>query len=184
MELRITGQNIEIPANIHKYIERKLERINRHLPGIRDARLDITEEQTKSPSQRILIKLSLEHAGNPLFSEERGSDIRTAIDLIADKMDTQVQRYKSRLYDKGRGASFARSTDREPDESSLEQTIVKTKLFTLEPMALEEALSKMEILGHQFFVFLNSASNEVNVVYRRRDDSYGLIKTRQETFPK
>ena len=177
MELQITGQNIELSPAVRRYVERKLGRLNRHLPNIVTSRVEIVAEKTKSPQQHYLVQVTLDSGGTLLRGEERGEDLFTAIDKVAAIMDRQIEHYKGKLYEKGRGNSLARSEFMEEVKmTEPSRKVVKVKRFTVKPMSVAEAIDQMELLGHDFFLFFNANTEEINLLYRRKDGNYGLIE--------
>ena len=177
MELQITGQNIELSPAVRRYVERKLGRLNRHLPNIVTSRVEIIAEKTKSPQQHYLVQVTLDSGGTLLRGEERGEDLFTAIDKVAAIMDRQIEHYKGKLYEKGRGNSLARSEFMEEVKmTEPSRKVVKVKRFTVKPMSVAEAIDQMELLGHDFFLFFNANTEEINLLYRRKDGNYGLIE--------
>ena len=175
MELQITGKNIELSQAIMDYVQQKIGKLDRHLPNITDAKVEISKGKAKSPQQRYVAQVTLNSNGTLLRGEERASHPHAAIDGVADVMDRQIDRYKGKLYDKGRGISLSKG---ELPSAEAEQTakIVKVKKFEVKPMSPEEAADQMELLGHDFFIFFNATTEETNVLYRRRDGDYGLIE--------
>lgn len=175
MELQITGQNIELSASVRRYIERKLGKLSRHLPNIIESKVEIAEEKTKSPDQHYVVRVTIDSSGTLLHGEERGQDPFTAIDKIAEVMDRQIEHYKGKLYEKGRGNSLTRG---EFTEKAVQppREIVKMKRFVIKPMSVAEAIDQMELLGHDFFLFLNADDEELKLLYRRKDGNYGLIE--------
>ena len=177
MELQITGQNIELSPAVRRYIERKLGRLNRHLPNIITSKLEIIDEKTESPEQRYLVQMTLDSSGSQLRSKERGKDLFTTIDKVAEIMDRQISHYKGKLYEKGRGSSLARSEFSEGGETTEPpRKVVRVKRFAVKPMSVTEAIDQMELLGHDFFLFFNADTEELNLLYRRKDGNYGLIE--------
>ena len=181
MELQIAGTNIEVASNVQRYIERKLGKLDRHSPGILEGKVEISEEGTKSPDQRYLVRITLTSgAGGAVFhGEERGEDLLKAVDKINTVMKRQLERHKGKLYEKGRGSPLARGKYNgiaEPGQTG--RSIVKRKNFVLEPMLLNDAIDRMEELRHNFFLYLDDDSNEIKLVYRRNDGDYGLIEPR------
>jgi putative sigma-54 modulation protein len=179
MELQIAGTNIEVASNVQSYIERKLGKLDRHAPGILEGKVEISEEGTKSPGERYLIRVTLTSgAGGAVFhGEERAEDLLKAVDKVNTVMKRQLERHKGKLYEKGRGSSLARGKYNgtvEPGRS--ERSIVKRKSFLLEPMLLNEAIDRMEELGHSFFLYLDADSDEIKLIYHRNDGNYGLIE--------
>jgi len=148
MELQITGKNVKLVPAVRKYIERKLGKPGRHLSDIIDYKVEVSEEKTKSPQQHFVVQVTINSSG-----------------------------YKGKLYEKGRGSSLARGGfSEEAEEKQPVSRVVKVKRFAIKPMSVAEAIDQMELLGHDFFLFLNADTEKVNLVYRRRDGSYGLIE--------
>ena len=177
MELQITGKNLELLPAVRRYIERKLGKLGRHLPNITEAKVEISKEKTKSPQQHFVVQVTVDSSGTLLRGEERGEDLFTAIDRVAEVMKRQIEHYKGKLYEKGRGSSLARSGfSEEVAEEQPRSEVVKTKRFTVKPMSVDEAIGQMELLGHDFFLFFNADSEELNLLYRRKDGNYGLIE--------
>lgn len=177
MEWTITGKNIEITPAVRSYVERKLGRLGRHLPRVLAAKAEITQQKTKSPQHRFVVQATIDCNGILLRGEERSSDIYVAIDGVSDILDRQFERFKGRVYYRGRvnpTKAVAASTA-EVAEAEAPSLIVRTKRFTVKPMTVEEAVEQMELLGHNFFLFINDATNRFNVVYKRRSGDYGLI---------
>ena len=179
MELQIAGTNMELTPAVHHHVERKLGKLNRHLPGIIEARVEISEEKTKSPQQRYLVRVTVSSGvGGAVFhGEERGEDLFKAVDRVAAIMTRQLDRHKGKLYNKGRGSSLARGDFSETTgRAEPARKIVKTKRFTIAPMSVDEAIEQMELLGHSFFLFFDADTAEIKLLYRRNDGNYGLIE--------
>jgi len=177
MELQITGKNIELTPAARRYIERKLGKLNRHLPNITESKVEISEEKTKSPQQHFIVRATVAGSGTRLHGEERGKDLFMAIDKVAAIMTRQMEHYKGKLYEKGRGSSFARGKfSQEVETVQPTREVVKVKRFVIKPMSVTEAAEQMELLGHDFFLFLNADTEEINLLYRRKDGNYGLIE--------
>ena len=179
MELQIAGTNVELTPEVQSYIERKLGKLDRHSPGIIEGRVEISEEGTKSPEERYLIRVTLSGgAGGAVFhGEDRGEDLFRAVDKLNTVLKRQLERHKGKLYERGRRNSAARGKFAgvlANDESY--RKIVKTKRFILEPMLLDDAIERMEELGHNFFLFLDANVDEMKLLYRRNDGNYGLIE--------
>jgi putative sigma-54 modulation protein len=182
MQLIVQSKNIQVTDHLREYVERKVDRLDRYLPTVTDARMDLSTESTRSSGDRQVAQLTVRSKGMMLRAEERSGDIFTSVDMVMDKMKRQIDRYKK----KRRGA-FRRAPDEaqdeeldddlyEGDEETEDGRIVRVKRFRVVPMDPEEAVEQMELLGHDFFVFFNMEDGQLNVVYRRRDDNYGLIQ--------
>ncbi len=177
MELQITGQNIDLSEAVRRYIERKVNKLNRHLPNMMESKVEIAEEKTKSPEQHYVVRLTIDSSTTLLHGEERGQDLFTAIDKVVEVMKRQIEHHKGKLYDKRRGNSPARGESIEEAEPTVApREVVKVKRFAIKPMSVAEAIDQMELLGHDFFLFFNADAEEINLLYRRKDGNYGLIE--------
>ncbi|MFQ6122190.1 MAG: ribosome hibernation-promoting factor, HPF/YfiA family, partial [Dehalococcoidales bacterium] len=177
MELQITSKKTELTPQLRRYIERKLGKLSRHLPNIIESKVEIAEEKTKSPQQHFIVRATVAGSRTWLHSEERGEDLFTAIDKIATTMTRQLEHYKGKLYEKGRGSSLARAEfSQETETVQPIRKVVKVKRFAIKPMSVAEAAEQMELLGHDFFLFFNADNEELNLLYRRKDGNYGLIE--------
>lgn len=177
MEIKMTGKSMELTPNVRAYIEKKLQKLSHQLNNIIETDIEITEEKTRDPENRFVAQLTVDHSGTLLRAEERGEDLFTAVDRVEAVIRRRIERYKGKLYDKGRGTSAVRSGFSEPSTvEPLVKEIVKVKRFAVKPMPLAEATEQMELLGHDFFLFLNAETSQVNLIYRRRDGNYGLIE--------
>lgn len=177
MELQIAGTNTELTPKANSYIKNKFGKLKRHLPGITELKVEVSEEQTKSRQQHYLIRATVNSgAGRGAFhAEDRAEDLFQAVDKVATILTRQLEKHKGKLYQRSRKNPFARGKFREPQTVTRRQ-VVKTKHFILEPMYLEEAIDQMENLGHDFFLFLDANATEVRLLYRRNDGDYGLIE--------
>ena len=177
MELQITGKNMEVSPTVRSYIERKLGKLNRHLPRILESKVEITEEKTRSPKQHFVVQVTVNSKGTLLRAEHRGEDLFMAIDKVETTMKRQIEHYKGKLYDKGRGISLARGgLPPEAEVTEPPPRLTRVKRFAIKPMPTDEAIHQMELLGHDFFLFYNIDTEGLNLVYRRRDGNYGLIE--------
>jgi putative sigma-54 modulation protein len=176
MELQITGTNLVIPPKAQRYIETKFNKLTKHLPDIIDIKVEVSEEGTKSPQQRYVVKAVVNSGVGPLFhGEERAEDLLIAADRTMDVLTRQLEKHKGKLYDRGRGNRLARGKFSQEEPAQALKRIVKTKSFVIEPMVREEAIESMEKLGHDFFLFSEEKSGELEVLYRRKDGNYGII---------
>jgi len=180
MQLAIAGKNLEITDSLRKYVEKKIGRLDRYLPNIIDARVELTVENTRAAKDSQIAQVTLRTKHAILRAEEASSDMFASIDAVFDKMQRQADRYKGKRWSK-RGAEGevpVESAAEEESASADEQPsrISRVKRFSMAPMDEEEAVDQMELLGHDFFVFFNLNANQINVVYRRSDGDYGLIQ--------
>jgi putative sigma-54 modulation protein len=177
MELHFVAKNnVEIPEVMQNYARRKIEKLSRYLPSIGEGKVEISREETKSPEQRFTVQVTLDSKGMLIRAQEKAEDMRTAIDKIVGVLTNRIERYKGKLYDKGRGISSVRHGAAKAQESEIPRKVVRSKHFLIKPMSLDEARDQMDLLGHDFFLFINAESNKVNLLYRRRDGNYGLIE--------
>lgn len=187
MNIVVRGRNVNITPRLEDYVDKKVSKLERFLPTIDEARMELAVEETRSAQHSQIAQLTVRSRGRILRAEERDQDIFAAIDAVTDKMQRQITRYKGRLYKNGqlRGAETVRTATAEAEplpepegeaEEVLLGSIVRTKKFPVTPMDAEEAIEQMELLGHDFFVFYNSEVNGINVLYRRRSGDYGLLQ--------
>jgi len=179
MQLAIAGKNLEITDSLRKYVEKKIGRLDRYLPNIIDARVELTVENTRAAKDSQIAQVTLRTKHAILRAEEASSDMFASIDAVFDKMQRQADRYKGKRWSK-RGAEGEVPVESAEEESAAadEQPsrISRVKRFSMAPMDEEEAVDQMELLGHDFFVFFNLNANQINVVYHRSDGDYGLIQ--------
>lgn len=184
MQLIVQSKNIQMTDRLHEYVEDKVNKLDRYLSTITDARMELTTEKTRSSEDRQVAQLTVRSKGMMLRAEERSGDIFTSVDMVMDKMKRQIDRYKRKRRGVLRRAQHGEDeievlpeilSDEEEDEPESGR-IVRVKRFRVVPMDPEEAIEQMELLGHDFFVFFNMDDGQLNVVYRRRDDNYGLIQ--------
>jgi len=176
MALIITGRNMEITDRMREYVEKKAGRLDRYLRDIDEASLELTRESAKSAEDRYIAQLTVHVRGTILRTEERAVDVFTAFDAVLDKMYRQIIRYKTRRRGKGRVQEEDLMPPIEEYDEEAPRQIVRTKRFQVVPMDEQEAVEQMELLGHDFFLFLNANTGELNVLYRRRNGDYGLIE--------
>ncbi|MDD5591430.1 MAG: ribosome-associated translation inhibitor RaiA [Dehalococcoidales bacterium] len=177
MELMITAKNMEISPEVRSYIERKLGKLDRYLPDAAEVRVEIFEEKTKSPQQHFVVQVIVNGSGTKLRSEERAADLFTAINRVVAVTNRQITHHKGKRDDRRKGSLPGRN---KPDvEGETEQPpagVVKVKRFAVETLPVEEAIYQMETLGHDFFLFLNDGTGKINLLYRRKDNNYGIIE--------
>ena len=180
LNVDLSVRNMEVTDRISEYVSRKVSKLDKFLPGIEEARVDLAfAKSARSQADRQVAQITIRGKGYILRTEERADDIFAAIDAALDKMTRQIERYKGKHYrGRGDGTSLARTPNEpvEADEASDAPVIARRKQFTLVPMDEMEAIEQMNLLGHEnFFVFFNANSQKINILYHRRDGSYGLI---------
>lgn len=181
-EIELTGRNLEVNKRISDYVTSKVAKLDRYLAGIDEARIDLAYiKSARSATDRQVAQITVRGKGFILRSEERADDIFAAFDTALDKIQRQIERFKGKHYrGRGDGRSAAEVVPVPAEEVEVEEEapiIARRKHFVLVPMDENEALEQMALLDHEnFFVFFNVKTNSVNVLYRRRDGTYGLIE--------
>lgn len=172
MQLSVKGRNLEVTDALRTYAEEKVQRMGKYLEGIGAGNVVLSVEK-----HRQIAEVTLRIRDLTVRAEESTDDMYSSIDLVAEKLERQILRYKERIV-----AHMDRPGHRE-DRQALASApvaeglrVVKTKRFAVKPAEVEEAILQMDLLGHNFYVFRNARTDEVNVVYRRRDGHYGLIE--------
>ena len=181
MKLQIVAKNnVEVSEALEAYVEKKIGKLDRYLPSISEGKVEISREGAKLPEQRFTVQVTLDSKGVLIRAQEKSKDIRAAIDKVTDVLSKRVERYKGKLYDKGRGTSFARQGAAiEAGQITAPRRVVRSKRFLVKPMPVDEAVSQMELLGHDFFLFMDADTERLNLLYRREDGDYGLIEPEQ-----
>jgi putative sigma-54 modulation protein len=184
--VEIFGHNMEVSDRIKTYVTKKASKLDRYLNEIDLVKVDLDYvKAARDATDRFVAQITVRGKKALQRTEERSDDITAAFDKAIDKMQRQLERYKGKHH-RGRGdgrpaAAVLPATDAETGEPVNEETgvISRRKTFELVPMSEAEALEQMRLLGHDnFFIFLNIANRMVNVLYRRRDGTYGLIEPR------
>ena len=178
MKLQIIAKNnVEVSETLEAYVEKKISKLGRYLPTIGEGKAEISHEDVKLPEQRFSVQVTLDSKGVLIRAQEKSKDIRTAVDKVVDVLSKRIERYKGKLYDKGRGTSFARQGAAiEAEEIESSKRVVKSKHFLVKPMPVDEAINQMELLGHDFFLFIDADTERLNLLYRRKNGDYGLIE--------
>jgi len=178
-KIDIFSKDLELTDHIKDYVTKKTSRLERYLPEIGESRMDLSYVKTaRSATDRFVSQLTIRGKGFILRSEERADNLFAAVDETIDKMSRQIERYKGKRW-RGRGDGISAAGEEaevEVEEAEEGLKIARRKSFNLVPMDEMEALEQMQLLGHEnFFVFYNAKTSKVNVLYRRRDGTYGLI---------
>lgn len=183
IKVDINRRNMELSERLEQHLLRKVDKLDRFLDILETATVDLNYvESARNAQDRQVAQITVRGKGVMLRAEERSDDIFASVDAAVDKLLRQIKRYKGKHWDRrGDGRSAAEvAPDLPPVEFEEEEAprIVRRKRFLLQPMDELEALEQMELLGHEnFFVYLDGQSGRVNVLYRRRDDTFGLIET-------
>jgi putative sigma-54 modulation protein len=192
MELKIHARNVDVTPRLQEHVEKKVSKLDRYLPNIQELRVDLAIERRKQGMDQCIAQLTLRNTRGVILraEEKKQPDIYAALDVALDKMYRQIERYKGKRKRRGAGrfyeseqtlAAVETVPGAEMEEEEEEKTaIVRRKTVTLVPMSEEEAIDQMELLGHNFFVFLNAETARVGVLYRREDGNYGVLEPRIE----
>ena len=172
MKMIISGKNIDVTPGLRSAVEAKLGKLERYFTA--DTEIYVTLSVEKD---RQKIEVTIPMKGNIIRSEQTSSDMYVSIDLVEEIIERQLRRYKTKLIAQQQVAASFQPDYLEADEEEEEEVkIVRTKKFDIKPMYPEDACVQMELLGHSFYEFCNAETDQVNVVYRRKGNTYGLIE--------
>lgn len=182
VEIHFNVHKMELPEKLQEYIENRVSKLDKYLDVLEEATVDLTHAQSaRSADDRQVSQLTVRGKGVLLRAEERTSDMYASVDAVLAKIHRQIERYKGKRWNSrgdGRTMGEILAEDSEGGEPAAAEAIVRRKRFQMMPMSEAEALDQMALLGHEdFFIFLNEDTSEVNVLYRRRDGSFGLIES-------
>lgn len=191
MDIKIGGRNIKITEGLEEYTRKKVDRLDRYLPNIRDIRVDLARQNNSRGEDMHIAQITVNHArGAILRAEEKSTgEIHHAIDAAVDKLYRQIERFKGKSKDKRRKERYSATVEElevaetspdVPDATErvafTEPDVLRRKAVELVPMDEQEAIEQMELLGHTFFMFFNADTGKVNVIYRRAEFGYGLLE--------
>lgn len=172
MKFQYRGKNVQVTDALKEYVEKRLGKLDKYFENNPEAIVTLVVEK-----DRHRVEVTMPINGFILRGEEESPDMYACIDLVVDKLEKQVNKYRTRINKKIKGQSIRDMTPGTGIAAEDElPAVVRTKRFAIKPMPLEEAVMQMNLLGHNFFVFSNAETEEVNVVYRRKDGNYGLIE--------
>jgi ribosome hibernation promoting factor len=172
MQLSVKGRNLEVTDALRAYAEEKLRRLTKYFENIVTANVVLSLEK-----HRQIAEVTLRVRDLTIRAEESTEDLYSSIDLVVEKLERQILRYKERIATHAtRGGSREERDTPAASLAEADSRLVKTKRFAVKPAEVDEAIMEMDLLGHNFYVFRNARTDEVNVVYRRRDGHYGLIE--------
>ena len=178
----VIARNMRLTDNTREYVEKKASKLDRYLQEIEEARVELSHvKAARSATDRQVAQVTVRGKGLILRTEERSDDLHAAFDAAIDKMQRQIERYKGKHYHgRGDGRSAADVVEEEmpvDETGELLPLIARRKKFVLLPMNEEEAVEQMRLLGHDnFFIFFNAEQNSIQVLYKRRNGTYGLIE--------
>ena len=172
MRITITGRNIDITDGLRSAVEDKLSKLEKYFTPDTDVFVTLSVEK-----ERQKIEVTIPVKGNIIRSEQVSNDMYVSIDLVEEVIERQLKKYKNKLVSKQQNAASFRKEFIEKEVSADDEIqIIRTKRFGMKPMYPEDACVQMELLGHNFFVFRNAETDEVNVVYKRKGNTFGLIE--------
>jgi putative sigma-54 modulation protein len=174
MKIILSGKNMEITDSLRDKVNRKVKKLERYFGPEIEAQVTLSVEKN-----RHMVEVTIPFDGVILRAEEVTDDMYASIDMVLDKLEKQIHKHRTKLERKIRQGAFKYEKPLFSDEFTTiekEPRVVRTKRFAIKPMAVEEALMQMDLVGHSFYVFTNADTDEVNVVYKRKDGNYGLIE--------
>lgn len=174
MKITITGRKVNLRDSFKEKVEKKLSRFNKFFGAEAEAAVTVSLEKN-----RHTVEITIKHGGMFYRSENTSLDMDESLELVIDKLSSQIRKNKAKLERKVRGADFSVLNLPSEQETDIEDgkayEIVRSKTFPVKPMDTQEAILQMNMLGHKFFMFRNTEDNNINVVYLRRDGDYGII---------
>ena len=172
MKFIIMGKNIEVTEGLRSAVEDKIGKLEKYFTDETEVHVTLSVEK-----DRQKIEVTIPVKGSIIRSEQVSSDMYVSIDLVEEIIERQLKKYKNKLVDKQQAAANFRQEYIEKDYVDDDEVkIIRSKKFDIKPMYPEDACVQMELLGHNFFVFCNAETDQVNVVYKRKDNTYGLIE--------
>ena len=179
MRTIVTGKNLEVPERVRRYAEKRFHRLERYLDDRTDARLELSHEAHRSGADSHIAEVTLIIDGTPLRGSAAAATHEAAVDTVVDKLERRAVDYRTKPRLRARPEEEKAILRRIADgtaERERDPRIVNVKRFAIEPMFEEDAIARMDELGHAFFVFVNAESEHVSVLYRRADGDYGVIE--------
>jgi len=170
MQISVRGKNVEVTDALRDYVTKKLNKLDRYFDGAGEGQVTLS---IAKENHRVEVTIGVN--GLLLRGEEQSPDMYASVDLVVEKLERQVDRYRTKIARRLRTAPPSAPLSQEAELDDVPR-LVRTKRFPMKPMTFEEAVMQMNLLGHDFFVFNNGDTETVNVVYRRRDGHYGLIE--------
>ena len=173
MRIKITGRNIELTEGLKAAVEDKLNKLEKYFTPDTDVYVTLSVEK-----ERQKVEVTIPVKGNYIRSEQVSDDMYVSIDLVEEVIERHLKKYRTKLVTRQQSAAsvFKKDFLEEQSEEDEEIKIIRTKKFDMKPMYPEDACVQMELLGHDFYVFINAETEDVNVVYKRKGNTYGLIE--------
>lgn len=179
MKMIVKGRHMDITPAIRSYAEEKIGRVAKILDHmIMSAEVELQVEKNPSIQNGHVAEVTVYTKGHVIRAREASSDMYAAIDLVSEKLERQVRKFKTKIVDRHTKVAPMAEVTAAIEETEREPEIVKTKIVEVKPMSAEEAILQLELLGHDFFVFASAETEAINVLYRRTDGDYGLIEPR------
>ena len=172
MKFIISGKNLDVTDGLKAAIEEKIGKLERYFTPETEVHVTLSVEK-----ERQKIEITIPMKGNIVRAEQVSDDMYVSIDLVEEVIERQLRKYKNKIVDRQQSAaSLSKAFIEEEIEEDDEIKIIRSKKFGMKPMDPEEACIQMDLLGHSFYVFRNAATDEVNVVYKRKGNTFGLIE--------
>ena len=172
MKFIITGRNIDVTPGLKNAVEDKIGKLEKYFTPDTEVHVTLSVEK-----DRQKIEVTIPVKGTVIRSEQISSDMYVSIDLVEEIIERQLKKYKNKLIERQQGSHYLKPEFIEKDYAEDDEVkIVRTKKFDIKPMYAEDACIQMELTGHNFFVFCNAETDQVNVVYKRKGNTYGLIE--------
>lgn len=189
MDLQIRTHGAKVSGELQEFIDRRMAKLDRIAEHVIEAHLELRTEEPRAGRKITTAQLTLRTGRHVLRAEERDAEAARAIDAAIDKLIAQVRKFSDKRSNRKRRSQRyspdgmvtssqpmrTDSSEVETDDDQLASPVVRTKRFQMKPMIIEEAIDQMELIGHEFFLFQNSDEDQLNVLYRRRDGTYGLL---------
>lgn len=174
MKINVRGKNMEVSPALQEYLEKRMGKLEKYF----DSQIEVQVTMSIVKGDHI-VEATISIDGLILRGEETSQDIYASIDMVVDKLERQMHKYKTKINRKLKYSGIKdlneQMVETKPQEDA-EPVVVRTKRFAMKPMSVEEAILQMNLLGHSFFVFANADTEEINVLYVRKDGNYGLIE--------
>ncbi len=172
MKYIYTGKGMEVSDALKARVEKKLNKLDRYFRDEPEATVRFKQQK----GARNIVEITVSVGGVILRAEECSNDMYLSIDRAVDKLESQIRRYRNKLEKRIRSSELEPVDEAVPDYEEATYDVVRVKRFSVKPMGVEDAITQMELLGHNFFLFLNEENNTMCVLYRRNDGSYGLLQ--------
>lgn len=177
MNITITGKNIEVSDYLSGLITKKVSKLDKYFPEDTAANVTLGVERN-----RHIVEITIPHQGGIIRSEETSGDMYASVDNVLSKLEKQIVKHRTKLEKSLRAGAFKANEPVYADAFTQDELdgeparIVKMKRFDIKPMTVDEAMLQLEMLGHSFYMFTNGDTNQINVIYKRKDGNYGLIE--------